>query len=201
MVALWRLQEWRFGMSENAEKPKNIAAGPIRTASNPARWAVRDGEKQKSDALAGLIDVGDARYKAFAPFWRALTRGGCQMTEEATVPCLGCGQPMAPRAGLMVCSDACRQREWRRRRRRGRRQLCCSCGGVFTPGRRDQAFCCVACAARDYRRRKPPGKPPRDGHRRPRGWPRPRPGLRAPAERPRRVLAQLSGRGIDAPAR
>jgi predicted nucleic acid-binding Zn ribbon protein len=85
------------------------------------------------------------------------------MTDEATVPCLGCGQPMPPRAGLAVCSDACRQREWRSRRRRGRRQLCVTCGNIFAPFRRDAIFCSVACSQKDYRRRKAagPDAPPR----------------------------------------
>jgi hypothetical protein len=46
------------------------------------------------------------------------------METSETVICLGCGQAMAPRAGLMICSTRCYQREFRARRRRERRLFC-----------------------------------------------------------------------------
>jgi predicted nucleic acid-binding Zn ribbon protein len=73
---------------------------------------------------------------------------------EADGVCLGCGRAMALRAGLMVCSSACYQRELRRRRRARRRQICAGCGAEFVPGRRDAVFCSNACKQRAYRVRK-----------------------------------------------
>jgi hypothetical protein len=154
-------------------------------------------KRVKSETRAAVcpfraLSLGDRR--AFAPFGEPQRRAGVKVT----VSCLGCGQPMAPRAGLLVCSDPCRQREWRRRRRRGRRQLCCSCGTVFTPGRRDQVFCTLACAQRDYRQRKKVGaEAPERPRRAPwRVFPEPGPSdTRATVQRP--ALRTASGRVVD----
>jgi hypothetical protein len=76
------------------------------------------------------------------------------------VSCLGCGQSMAERAGIPVCSDACRQRERRARRRRSRRAICADCGGVFVPSRSDAQYCSLTCKEHSHRRRKSAiGKP------------------------------------------
>jgi hypothetical protein len=61
---------------------------------------------------------------------------------------------MAPRAGLMVCSDRCAKRERRARRRRERQAFCAMCYGTFGPRRSDAKFCGNACRQRAYRRRK-----------------------------------------------
>ena len=70
-----------------------------------------------------------------------------------TVDCLGCGQPMAARAGLAVCSHRCRKRELRARHRRERRQLCAACRRDFVPTRKDARFCSDACRFKAYRGR------------------------------------------------
>ena len=70
-----------------------------------------------------------------------------------TVVCLGCGESMAPRAGLAVCSHRCRKRELRARRRRERRQICAGCRHDFTPARSDARYCTDACRFKAYRRR------------------------------------------------
>jgi hypothetical protein len=94
----------------------------------------KDRGKPKIGLEGALSSVGDRRYKAFAPFWIALTR-----------------------VRQMTTKSAYRQREWRARRRASRRQSCACCAQVFVPGRADAAFCCLACAQRAYRRRKPTG--------------------------------------------
>jgi hypothetical protein len=68
--------------------------------------------------------------------------------------CLGCGRPMAPRAGLMVCSTRCYQRDFRARRRRERRKICLGCRREFCPARSDAVFCSLACKHRAHRARK-----------------------------------------------
>lgn len=73
-------------------------------------------------------------------------------TDEATVLCLGCGERMAPRRGLAVCSGRCAKREWRARRRRDRQAFCAVCYGAFS-GRSDAKYCSGACRQRGYRRR------------------------------------------------
>lgn len=80
---------------------------------------------------------------------------------ETTVLCLGCGLEMAPRAGVMVCSPVCRQRERRARRRRSRRAVCVDCGDVFVPGRSDKQYCSLTCKERSHRERRKaaPGGP------------------------------------------
>ena len=76
------------------------------------------------------------------------------MASEAneTLKCSGCGQAIAPRRGLPVCSSRCRKREWRARRRRERRRVCLECGGAFS-GRVDAVYCSGICRQGAYRRR------------------------------------------------
>lgn len=69
---------------------------------------------------------------------------------EAVI-CLGCGQPMAARAGLAVCSHRCRKRELRARHRRDRRRVCLGCRRNFCPTRKDARFCSDACRFKAYR--------------------------------------------------
>jgi hypothetical protein len=85
----------------------------------------------------------DARYKAFGPFRGAVTARRAIMALEADE---------------VTSVAALRQREWRARRRRQLRQFCAHCSGIFTPIRRDQAFCGSACRQKGYRRRKASGE-------------------------------------------
>jgi hypothetical protein len=48
---------------------------------------------------------------------------------------------------------ALRRREWRRQRRESWRQVCVTCGGIFTPRRSDGIYCSAACSQKAYRRR------------------------------------------------
>jgi hypothetical protein len=71
---------------------------------------------------------------------------------EAVI-CLGCGQPMAARAGLAVCSHRCRKRELRARHRRARRLICTGCRREFVPTRKDARYCTDGCRFKAYRAR------------------------------------------------
>jgi hypothetical protein len=95
-------------------------------------------------------------------------------------------------------SDAQRQRAWRRRRRASWRQSCANCGAIFTPSRRDQAFCSPSCRQRSHHRRKASGE---TDPRRPTGGPwrvfeaaRPR---NTPEAAPRAAVRTASGKIIE----
>jgi hypothetical protein len=80
--------------------------------------------------------------------------------QPQTFWCDGCGHPMLLRTRVpgsrrrLFCSDACRLMVTRMRRKVAE-ATCRTCGKVFTPARKDAAYCSSPCRQKAYRQRRP----------------------------------------------
>jgi len=141
----------------------NVVAAPL-WSYRLATFTASDGRVCEMPWFEGIPEIWAdiepivlALKKKYPPAWQSHV-GHVFMQHARHQTCVECGRRFFGENRTKTCTNKCqsarayKQRKYQRDRRRiSKKRGCISCGGVFTPTRKDARFCSVRCRVANHR--------------------------------------------------